>query len=96
MRTEALLPHFFTWTRMAGSRVSTFAIHGAGGCGCKGSLDTILTGVGGDERHLTPLVNSSESTLRRFVEAAGGTLELRVTLPGKGVMHLTGLGELNA
>ena len=36
------------------------------------------------------------STLRRFVEAAGGTLELRVTLPGMGVMHLTGLGELDA
>ena len=36
------------------------------------------------------------STLRRFVEAAGGTLELRVSLPGKGVMSLTGLGELNA
>jgi predicted transcriptional regulator len=36
------------------------------------------------------------STLRRFIEAAGGTLELRVTLPGKGVMHLTGLGELSA
>lgn len=36
------------------------------------------------------------STLRRFVEAAGGTLELRVELPGQGVMHLTGLGELMA
>ncbi len=36
------------------------------------------------------------STLRRFVEAAGGTLELRVTLPGAGVLHLTGLGELEA
>lgn len=35
------------------------------------------------------------STLRRFVEAAGGTLELRVELPGQGVMHLTGVGELN-
>lgn len=35
------------------------------------------------------------STLRRFVEAAGGTLELRVELPGKGIMHLTGVGELN-
>jgi DNA-binding XRE family transcriptional regulator len=35
------------------------------------------------------------STLRRFVEAAGGTLELRVELPGKGVMHLTGMGEIN-
>ena len=36
------------------------------------------------------------STLRRFVEAAGGTLELRIELPGKGTMHLTGVGELNA
>ena len=36
------------------------------------------------------------STLRRFVEAAGGTLELRVELPGTGVMRLTGMGELNA
>jgi predicted transcriptional regulator len=36
------------------------------------------------------------STLRRFVEAAGGTLELRVTLPGKGVIHLTVLGDLSA
>ena len=36
------------------------------------------------------------STLRRFVEAAGGTLELRVELPGKGVMHLKGLGELSS
>ena len=36
------------------------------------------------------------STLRRFIEAAGGTLELRVELPGKGVMHLTGIGDLHA
>jgi DNA-binding XRE family transcriptional regulator len=35
------------------------------------------------------------STLRRFVEAAGGTLELRVELPGSGVMRLTGMGEIN-
>ena len=34
------------------------------------------------------------STLRRFVEAAGGALELRVELPGKGVFHLTGMGEI--
>ncbi len=34
------------------------------------------------------------STLRRFVEAAGGTLELRVELPGTGVLRLTGMGEL--
>lgn len=36
------------------------------------------------------------STLRRFVEAAGGKLELRVELPDKGVLRLTGLGELNS
>ncbi len=35
------------------------------------------------------------STLRKFVEAAGGTLELRVELPGTGVIHLIGMGELN-
>lgn len=33
------------------------------------------------------------STLRRFVEAAGGTLELRVELPGSGAFVLTGLGS---
>lgn len=35
------------------------------------------------------------STLRRFVEAAGGTLELRVQLPGRDVIRLNGLGDLN-
>ena len=35
------------------------------------------------------------STLRRFVEAAGGTLELRVNLPGRGTIHLTGIGDLH-
>lgn len=35
------------------------------------------------------------STLRRFVEAAGGTLELQVELPGSGVMRLTGVGEID-
>jgi DNA-binding XRE family transcriptional regulator len=34
------------------------------------------------------------STLRRFVEAAGGKLELRVELPGTGTLTLTGVGEL--
>lgn len=34
------------------------------------------------------------STLRRFVEAAGGKLELLVSLPGKGTLHLTGIGDL--
>ena len=33
------------------------------------------------------------STLRRFVEAAGGTLELRVRLPGQDVLTLTGMGD---
>jgi len=36
------------------------------------------------------------STLRRFVEAAGGTLELRVNLPGKKTIHLTGIGDLHS
>lgn len=36
------------------------------------------------------------STLRRFVEAAGGELELRVSLPGKGAFKLTGVGQLTA
>lgn len=36
------------------------------------------------------------STLRRFVEAAGGTLELRVELPEKGTIRLTGIGDLHS
>jgi DNA-binding XRE family transcriptional regulator len=36
------------------------------------------------------------STLRRYIEAAGGTLELRVELPGKGTMRLTGVGDLHS
>ena len=36
------------------------------------------------------------STLRRFVEAAGGRLELRVELPGYEPFVLTGLGEITA
>jgi len=35
------------------------------------------------------------STLRRFVEAAGGRLELRVELPGKGSFRLNGIGDLH-
>jgi transcriptional regulator with XRE-family HTH domain len=34
------------------------------------------------------------STLRRFVEAAGGTLELRVNLPGRGTLRLNGIGDI--
>lgn len=33
------------------------------------------------------------SSLRRFVEAAGGTLEIKVSLPGHGTFKLTGLAE---
>jgi len=36
------------------------------------------------------------STLRRFVEAAGGMLELRIDLPGTGAFTLTGVGEIEA
>ena len=36
------------------------------------------------------------STLRRFVEAAGGKLELRVELPEAGAFVLTGLGEIDS
>ena len=36
------------------------------------------------------------STLRRFVEAAGGTMELRIDLPGTGAFTLTGVGEIEA
>jgi hypothetical protein len=36
------------------------------------------------------------STLRRFVEAAGGTLELRINLPGRGTIRLTGIGDLHS
>lgn len=35
------------------------------------------------------------STLRRFVEAAGGKLELRIELPGAPAFTLTGLGEID-
>ncbi len=35
-------------------------------------------------------------TLRHFVAAAGGTLELRVELPGMGALTLTGVREIGA
>ena len=34
------------------------------------------------------------SSLRRFIEAAGGTMELIITLPGTGAMRLTRIGEI--
>ena len=65
----------------------------------KRSQDQIAQGLGVKQPAVLKMERQTDlylSTLRRFVEAAGGTLELRVTLPGKGVMHLTGLGELSA
>ena len=35
------------------------------------------------------------STLRHFVEAAGGKLELVIDLPGKGSFRLTGIGDIS-
>lgn len=35
------------------------------------------------------------STLRRFIEAAGGKLELRVELPGTDPFTLSGIGEID-
>jgi hypothetical protein len=35
-------------------------------------------------------------TQELLVEAAGGTLELRIELPGTGVLSLKGMGELNS
>jgi len=63
------------------------------------SQDQIAQGLGVKQPAVLKMERQTDlylSTLRRFVEAAGGTLELRVTLPGKGVMSLTGLGDLDA
>jgi hypothetical protein len=64
----------------------------------KRSQDQIARGLGVKQPAVLKMERQTDlylSTLRRFVEAAGGTLELRVTLPGKGVMNLTGVGELS-
>lgn len=61
------------------------------------SQDQIAKGLGIKQPSVLKIERQTDlylSTLRRFVEAAGGTLELRVELPGKGVLHLTGLGAL--
>jgi hypothetical protein len=63
------------------------------------SQDQIAQGLGVKQPSVLKIEWQTDlylSTLRRFVEAAGGTLELRVELPGKGVLHLTGLGELKS
>ncbi len=70
--------------------------------GCPPGCDSVRLLIRGTRGIKQPSVLKIErqtdlylSTLRRFVEAAGGTLELRVELPGTGVIHLTGMGELN-
>lgn len=63
------------------------------------SQDQIAKGLGIKQPSVLKIERQTDlylSTLRRFVEAAGGTRELRVELPGKGVLHLTGLGELKS
>ncbi len=65
----------------------------------KRSQEQIAQGLGVKQPAVLKIERQTDlylSTLRRFVEAAGGTLELRVELPGTGVMRLTGMGELNA
>jgi DNA-binding XRE family transcriptional regulator len=65
----------------------------------KQSQEQIARGLGVKQPAVLKIERQTDlylSTLRRFVEAAGGTLELRVELPGSGVMRLTGMGELNA
>jgi hypothetical protein len=63
------------------------------------SQDQIAVSLGSKQPSVLKIERQTDlylSTLRRFVEAAGGTLELRVELPGKGVLRLTGLGELES
>ncbi len=43
-----------------------------------------------------PSVHKIERQTDLYLEAAGGKLELRVELPGKGVLHLTGVGDFHA
>ncbi len=64
----------------------------------KRSQEQIAKGLGVKQPAVLKIERQTDlylSTLRRFVEAAGGTLELRVELPGSGIMRLTGMGELN-
>ena len=65
----------------------------------KRSQEQIAQGLGIKQPSVLKIERQTDlylSTLRRFVEAAGGTLELRVQLPGTGVMSLTGMGELRS
>jgi DNA-binding XRE family transcriptional regulator len=64
----------------------------------KRSQEQIAQGLGIKQPSVLKIERQTDlylSTLRRFVEAAGGTLELRIQLPGTGVLSLTGMGELS-
>jgi DNA-binding XRE family transcriptional regulator len=59
--------------------------------------DQIAQGLGVSQPAIAKIERQTDlylSTLRRFVEAAGGKLELRVELPGVGEFALTGVGEI--
>jgi transcriptional regulator with XRE-family HTH domain len=65
----------------------------------KRSQEQIAQGLGIKQPSVLKIERQTDlylSTLRKFVEAAGGTLELRVQLPGTGVMSLTGMDELRS
>ena len=65
----------------------------------KRSQEQIAQGLGIKQPSVLKIERQTDlylSTLRRFVEAAGGTLELRIQLPGTGVLSLTGMGELRS
>jgi DNA-binding XRE family transcriptional regulator len=65
----------------------------------KRSQEQIAQGLGIKQPSVLKIERQTDlylSTLRKFVEAAGGTLELCVQLPGTGVMTLTGMGELSS
>jgi len=55
-------------------------------------LETRQTNVSKLEKRADMLI----STLRGYVEAMGGSLELVARLPGKGVVTLEGIGDLRA
>lgn len=65
----------------------------------KRSQEQIAQGLGIKQPSVLKIERQTDlylSTLRKFVEAAGGTLELRVQLPGTGVLSLKGMGELTS
>lgn len=63
----------------------------------KRSQEQIAQGLGIKQPAVLKMERQTDlylSTLRRFVEAAGGKLELRIELPGTGPIRLTGMGDL--